>query len=274
MLVIGGLVKYCYSCFSPDETAFYIFLGSLGICLLFCLIWLRYRCVSAYYANGFLYRSFFRNYTILFEDIESYSLIPIKIRSSYRDRMRGKPNTYQYRIIFFLKEDFPLKKVTILFPLNDDRFKLFFWELRNAVFRRMVANYQKDKRFDWMPHVHILDEGVELSGDAKDASGRDVFISFCDLDTCQIHVVPTLRERYTRYTSGKVILLVLDSWLFIAGTPHDRSEEHMVLHLFRAGGSEPEIMIPCRSPNFYPGYDAFRKIVWEKYGKFLGNSFH
>jgi len=274
-----AVLGICVFFLSRDEATMLILWGLLGIGYVICLIWLQYRCVHAYYANGFLYRGFFRDAPILFEDVESYALMPIR-KSSVQGGMFGTPDAYQYRITFFLKEDFPLKKVTILFAENDDYLvKSLFVELRSAIFRRMDASYQKDKKFDWTPNVRVLDEGMEWSGNAKDASERDVFIPFCDcdVDTCQFRVVPTRRARYFNgfwQTIGIMQLFLQPVSSLLTGTLRTRSEEDLVLHLFRAGGSEPEIKIFCRSPNFYPGYDAFRKIVWEKYGKFLGNSFH
>ena len=261
IVVLGAMIIHTFR----DTVTTAILLGLLGIVFVICLFWLQYRCNHAYYVNGILYRGFFHDYPILFADIESYSLFPIK-KTSYRDKMMRKPDSFQYHIKFVLHGDHVLKKVTILFPEDDDRLESFFTELRNAIFRRMIACYQEEKRFDWTPHVRVLEHGVELTGRANDALARDVFIPFEELAGCKFRIVPTRRAVFANgfWRTIEVLYIILSPTSFLTGTLRTRMNENTVLHLYRVGNSEPEIVISCISPNFHPGYDAFRRIVWEK----------
>ena len=266
IVVLGAMIIHTFR----DTVTTAILLGLLGIVFVICLFWLQYRCNHAYYTNGILYRGFFRDYPILFADIESYTLISIKKSSfwdkSLWDKRNRIPDTYQYRIKFVLLGDHVLKKVTILFPEDDYRLESFFGELRNAIFRRMVACYQNEKRFDWTPHVRVLEHGVEWTGHAHDALATDVFIPFEELDGSSLHVIPTLRGVIKNgfWRTIEVLYIILSPTSFLTGTLRTRMNENTVLHLYRVGNPEPEIVISCMSPNFHPGYDAFRRIVWEK----------
>ena len=266
MLVIVALGT-CIVLLGDNWTAISILLGLLGIVYMFCLIWLQYRCVHAYYVNGILYRRFFGDMPVLFEDIEAYSLIPIK-KTSLRDKAMGKPDTYQYRIIFYLKNEYPLNKITILFPENDYRLESFFAELQIAIFRRLYAHYQKEKWFVWTPGVRVVEQGVELTGDPKNAFARDVFIPFGDLDGGKFCLTSSCLAEYKNsfWRTIEVLLIIFSPSSILTGTVRTGAKENKVLHIFQAGSREPDIAISCTSPNFHPGYDAFRKIVWEKRG--------
>ena len=238
------------------------------IAFLICLYWLQYRCQHAFYTNGILYRQFFRDTPILFADIESYSLIPVR-KNSIRDSMLGKSAAFQYRIIIFLKEDCLLKKVKILTPENDYRFDSFMDHLRTAIARRLYMDFQNNKKFDWTPDVRVWEKGVEMLGNAKNASARDVFIPFFQLDKSGIEKTETTRIKYQKkflQTIEILSLLLSPIQSFLFGTFHFVVDENKVLHLYRVGNREPEITISCTSPNFHPGYDAFRRIVWESRG--------
>ncbi len=265
VVMVACILFFC----SKNDSAMVMILFALpGVVFVICLVWLHYRCQHGFFTNGILYRIFFRDIAILFADIESYSLIPI-VKSSLRDKMMGKPAVYQYRITVFLKEDRPLKKVTILSFENDDRFESFLDHLRTAIARRMYDDFQKDKGFYWTPRVRVLKQGIEFLGNAKNASNRDVFIPLCELDGSRLFEVPTVRIKCkkTFWQTIETLWFIFNPLSSIlTGTFQTATEENKVFHLYRAGCDEPKIVISCTSPNFHPGYDAFRRIVWESDG--------
>jgi len=266
MLVIA-LLMGCVIFLPLEEGATFILVGLLGIVYLICLVWLQYRWQNGYFTNGFLLRKFFRSVPILFEDIESYALIRIKKRSM-TDMLFGKPGIQQYRIVFFLKEDCSPSKVKILFPENDSRFDPFFYYLKTAIAARMAILFQKEKQFDWTPNIRVSEGGIEWRPDLKDAMARSIFIPWNKIKGGRFREISTSRSESARafwHFVSALEILVAPLTIAFGNIIRPSKEENMVLHIYRHGNPDPEILISCLLPNFHPGYDVFRQILFEEW---------